>query len=231
MADDWFIVGNANTTAMLAPIEAYAEHRYRLQSAHESFMMIWNYIITRRETLMMRSLVAGFSGFVADMQRELAALPQSNAFLTQDARNQYVNRRFGREEWRLRAALAAFGETLVKARGVLLRFWIGTNAYQKDEEVINPDAVRPVIYRNRHQMDMGSQGFYWRMFCNAMVQCGLAADDAGTADTTVAARGGAAARMDAGVAVPDILREMRACLDTYDSKCQNSHKARRLQEL
>lgn len=233
MADEWALVAGFSTTSLIAPIEEFQERRRGLENAHAKFMLIWNRIIKRSETLQMRSLVAGFSGFVTDMQWQLDALPMVNRFLRHDASLHYVNRRFGREEKRLRADQAAFAETLVQARGVLLRFWINMSVYQKDAQVVmHPDAVRPVTYRNREQMETIHQGYYWKSFQDAMAACGLAEDEEdvaladamsalgfaeddsnGPAGANVRAAGGAA-RMDACLAVGDTLREMRACLRT-----------------
>lgn len=210
MADDWILVGSAHTTALVAPIEESEERRQRLEMAHRCFMEIWNRIITRSKTLQMRSLVAGFSGFVVDMQRQLDALPKGYVFLTHDAQNQYVNRRFGNDKGRIMADQAAFAETLVEARGVLQRFWIGMR-YQKDAQVVTyPDAVRPVTYRNRHLMDTSIQGYYWQSFQDAMAACGIAEDTNGLEDSMGAL--GIAADDANGREVGDTLREMRVCL-------------------
>jgi hypothetical protein len=225
MADEWYIVAGFSTTSLILPIEEFEQRRRGLEMAHENFMLIWNRIITRGDNLQMRSLVAGFSGFVVDMQRQLDALPTEIMFLRRDAAHQYVNRRFGREERRLRAEQAAFAETLVQARGVLRRFWVGMRRYEKDGEVVmHPDAVRPVTYRNRYQMETIGQGHYWDSFQAAMAACGIAEDEEdvalanGMAALGIAEHDGragrAAGRTDACLDVRDTLREMRACLRT-----------------
>lgn len=189
MADEWVMVYNASTRALLASIQESEERRWRLEQAHHCFMQIWNLIITRRQTLQMRSLVAGFSGFVVDMQRQLDALPWGNRFMAEDSHFQSVNRRFWREEERLRADQVAFAETLVEARGVLLRFWIDMR-YRKGAEVVSfPDAVRPPTYRNRHHLDVRNQGYYWQSFQDAMAACGIPEDEATGLEDTMGALG------------------------------------------
>ncbi len=136
-----------------------------------------------------------------------------------------MNRRFGREEERLRTDQAAFAETLVEARGVLLRFWIDIR-YRKDAQVVTfPDAVRPPTYRNRHQLDTSNQGYYWESFQEAMSACGIAEDDANGLQDAMGAWGiaeddrngpaGANVTTAGGATVGDTLREMRACLRQF----------------